>query len=87
GLSNLYQVGNNKDVSNKEQYWVYQPAVGVGFRLSQLHVDYAFTSLNMQDNPLYTHVVSIKLNFTKRVKKAEDDIPADANENNSETRL
>ncbi len=87
GLSNLYQVGNNKDVSNKEQYWVYQPAVGVGFRLSQLQVDYAFTSLNMQDNPLYTHVVSIKLNFTKRVKKAEDDIPADANENNSETRL
>ncbi len=69
GVSNIYQTGDNTDVDNKKKYLVYQPAVGVGFKISQLHIDYAFTSLNMQNNPLYTHIVSIKLNFNQKIKK------------------
>jgi len=70
GISNLYQALDNTDTTNTKKYLVYQPAVGVGFKISQLHIDYAFTSLNMQSNPLYTHVVSLKLNFNKKAKKA-----------------
>src|SRR5690606_9299828 len=58
GISNLYSATDNTDTTNSKKYWVYQPSVGVGFKLNQLHIDYAFTSLNMQDNPLFTHVVS-----------------------------
>jgi len=32
-------------------------------------VDYAFTSLQMQDNPLMSHVVSIRLDIMKSGKK------------------
>jgi hypothetical protein len=70
GICNLYSALDNTDTSNTKKYWVYQPSVGVGFKLNQLHIDYAFTSLNMQDNPLFTHVVSLKLNFNKKVKPA-----------------
>lgn len=69
GISNLYRALDNTDTTNTQKYLVYQPAVGVGFKISQLHIDYAFTSLNMQSNPLYTHVVSLKLNFNKKAKK------------------
>lgn len=66
GISNLYSALDNTDTTNKKKYLVYQPAIGVGFKLNQLHIDYAFTSLNMQDNPLFTHVVSLKLNFNRK---------------------
>lgn len=74
GVSNIYKTGDNTDVDNLKSYLVYQPAVGVGFKISQLHIDYAFTSLNMQNNPLYTHVVSIKLNFNQKVKKNPEEL-------------
>lgn len=72
GISNLYRALDNTDTTNTQKYLVYQPAVGVGFKISQLHIDYAFTSLNMQSNPLYTHVVSLKLNFNKKAKKTAE---------------
>lgn len=68
GISNMYNATDNSDTTNTRKYFVFQPAVGVGFKLKQLHIDYAFTSLNMQDNPLYSHVVSLKLNFNKPKK-------------------
>ncbi|HTO17028.1 MAG TPA: PorV/PorQ family protein [Edaphocola sp.] len=69
GLSNFYQIKNNKDTLNLKDYWIYQPSIGTGFKINQLHIDYAFTSLNMQDNPLFTHIVSLKLDFNKKRKK------------------
>lgn len=73
GISNIYRTGDNFDVGNEKKYLVYQPAVGVGFKISQLHIDYAFTSLNMQNNPLYTHIVSLKLNFRQKKKKTAEE--------------
>lgn len=73
GASNFYKALDNSDTTNKSKYWVYQPAVGVGFKISQLEIDYAFTSLNMQDNPLYTHVVSLKLNLNKKTRKKTEE--------------
>ncbi|WP_124635175.1 PorV/PorQ family protein [Taibaiella sp. KBW10] len=75
GISNMYHATDNADTTNTRKYFVFQPAVGVGFKLKQLHIDYAFTSLNMQDNPLYSHVVSLKLNFNK-AKKANPEAEA-----------
>ncbi|WP_222167053.1 putative type IX sorting system protein PorV2 [Edaphocola aurantiacus] len=77
GISNMYQTGDNTDTTNRNKYFVFQPAIGVGFKIKQLHIDYAFTSLNMQDNPLYSHVVSLKLNFNKQKKNTANpqDVP------------
>ena len=70
GISNMYNALDNSDSTNQKTYFVYQPAVGVGFKLKQLSIDYAFTSLNMQNSPLYSHVVSLKIGF-KGKRKAE----------------
>ena len=74
GISNIYQVKINNDTLNLKDYWIYQPAIGIGFKINQLNIDYAFTSLNMQDNPLFTHVISLKLNFNRKTK-SEDKQP------------
>lgn len=87
GISNLYRALDNTDTTNTQKYLVYQPAVGVGFKISQLHIDYAFTSLNMQSNPLYTHVVSLKLNFNKKAKKGADQNAAPADNTRTQNEL
>lgn len=65
GIGNFYRVLDNADTTNQSKYTVFQPSVGVGFKVKNLSVDYAFTSLQVQDNPLMSHIVSIKLDIVK----------------------
>lgn len=65
GAGNFYRALDNADTLNKRHYTVFQPAVGVGFKIKGLSVDYAFTSLQMQDNPLMSHVISLKVGLNK----------------------
>ena len=54
------------DTLNQKKVWIYQPGAGAGFKLgSSFYVDYAFTNLANQSNPLYTHIVSLRLDLTK----------------------
>lgn len=61
GVYNFQKGLKDGDTTNLSKVWIYQPGVGVGFNIKQFRVDYAFTNLANQSNPLYTHVFSLHL--------------------------
>src|SRR5690606_17801038 len=75
GVGNFFRATDNADTTHIKHYTVFQPSVGLGFRLKKIVVDYAFTSLQMQDNPLMSHVVSLRVDLFK-TKKPASPIPA-----------
>jgi len=79
GVNNFYRVLDNKDTTNTQKYTVFQPSVGVGFKIKSFSVDYAFTSLQVQDAPLMSHVVSIRLDISKARKPETEPEAAPAN--------
>jgi hypothetical protein len=66
GISNFQQALDDADVNNQAKVWIYQPAIGAGFKISSVQIDYAFTNLANQSNPLYTHIFSLKLDLRKK---------------------
>lgn len=69
GINNFQKVLDESDSTNTHKVWIYQPSVGAGFKISNVQIDYAFTNLANQSNPLYTHVFSLKLDLKKKPKK------------------
>ena len=69
GLNNLQKITDESDSSNTKKVWIYQPSIGAGFKISNVQIDYAFTNLANQSNPLYTHIFSLKLDLVKKPKK------------------
>ena len=69
GINNFQQALDDDDSTNTSKVWIYQPAVGAGFRLSNVQIDYAFTNLANQSNPLYTHVFSLRVDLKKKEVK------------------
>ena len=57
---------NKKESVNIKKVWIYQPSIGAGFKIKNVTIDYAFTNLANQSNPLYTHVISLQLNLGKK---------------------
>jgi len=43
--------------------WSFQPNVGVGFKIQEVSIDYAFTDIADQSAGLYSHVFSVKVDF------------------------
>jgi hypothetical protein len=71
GINNFQRALKDADTLNQKKVWIFQPSLGVGYRISKVTIDYAFTNLANQSNPLYTHVFSLKfdLDVEKIVKK------------------
>jgi hypothetical protein len=70
GVDNFQKVIDDRDTTNQKKIWIYQPSIGAGFRIGDIQIDYAFTNLANQSNPLYTHVFSLKVDLRgKPVKK------------------
>ncbi len=69
GINNFQRALDDKDITNTKKVWIYQPSVGAGFRINNVQIDYAFTNLANQSNPLYTHVFSLKIDLKKKDKK------------------
>jgi len=69
GINNFQKALADGDTLNLKKVWIYQPAMGVGFNLKNMTIDYAFTNLANQSNPLYTHIFSVRLNMTKKKTK------------------
>jgi hypothetical protein len=63
GINNFQRALSDGDTLNQKKVWIYQPSAGAGFRISNVSIDYAFTNLANQSNPLFTHVFSLKLNL------------------------
>lgn len=68
GINNFQQALADGDTLNQKKVWIYQPAVGAGFKLNNFYIDYAFTNLANQSNPLFTHIFSLKFNLKKKEK-------------------
>lgn len=69
GINNFQQALDDNDITNTKKVWIYQPSVGAGFRISNVQIDYAFTNLANQSNPLFTHVFSLKFDLKKKQAK------------------
>jgi hypothetical protein len=70
GIYNFQKALADGDTLNQKKVWIYQPSMGVGFKLKHIGIDYAFTNLANQSNPLYTHIFSLRLNLVKTKKKS-----------------
>ena len=68
GINNFQKALDDNDSANISKVWIYQPSVGAGFKISNVQIDYAFTNLANQSNPLYTHVFSLKVDLKKKAK-------------------
>ena len=66
GINNFQQALADGDTVNQKKVWIYQPGGGAGFRMSNVTIDYAFTNLANQSNPLFTHVFSLRLNLVAK---------------------
>lgn len=60
GVTNFQQGLKDGDTLNQKKVWIYQPSLGTGVKIRDFYLDYAFTNLANQSNPLYTHVISFR---------------------------
>jgi len=63
GITNFQRGTQDGDSTNKKKVWIYQPSAGAGFKIKNIMIDYAFTNLANQSNPLYTHIFSLRFNI------------------------
>lgn len=66
GVSNFQQALQDGDTTNLKKVWIFQPALGAGFKINNVGIDYAFTNLANQTSPLYTHVISLNIKLRKK---------------------
>ncbi len=71
GVSNFQKALADGDTLNQKKVWIFQPGVGAGFRIGNVAIDYAFTNLANQSNPLYTHVFSLRLDLIPKSQNAQ----------------
>ncbi len=69
GITNFQKAFADGDSTNQKKVWIYQPSAGAGFRIKNVQIDYAYTNLANQSNPLYTHIVSLRVNLVKKEKE------------------
>ena len=66
GITNFQKALSDGDTLNQKKVWIYQPSVGAGFKIRNVMIDYAFSNLANQENPLFTHIFSLRINFGNR---------------------
>ncbi|HEX2607908.1 MAG TPA: PorV/PorQ family protein [Flavisolibacter sp.] len=69
GINNFQRALADGDTLNQKKVWIYQPGAGAGFRIQNVRIDYAFTNLANQSNPLFTHVFSLQFDLVNDKKK------------------
>jgi hypothetical protein len=69
GINNFQKALADGDTLNQKKVWIYQPSAGAGFRIQNVAIDYAFTNLANQSNPLFTHVFSLRLDMVNDKNK------------------
>ena len=66
GIGGFQRVLKDEDTTNTQKRTMFQPTFGVGIKINQIAIDYAFSSLNVENNPIYSHFISLKLNINKK---------------------
>ena len=72
GINNFQRALADGDTLNQKKVWIYQPSAGAGFRIQNVTIDYAFTNLANQSNPLFTHVFSLRLDMVNDKNKKKN---------------
>ena len=71
GINNFQRALADGDTLNQKKVWIYQPSAGAGFKIQNVTIDYAFSNLANQSNPLFTHVFSIRLDMVSDKNKTK----------------
>lgn len=66
GIYNFQKALADGDTLNQKRVWIYQPSLGAGFKIKNVQIDYAFSNLANQSNPLYTHIFSLRFDLAKK---------------------
>jgi hypothetical protein len=66
GIYNFQKALADGDTINQKKVWIYQPSLGAGFKIKNVQIDYAFSNLANQSNPLYTHIFSLRFDLAKK---------------------
>jgi hypothetical protein len=66
GIYNFQKALADGDTTNQKKVWIYQPSIGAGFKIKNVRIDYAFSNLANQSNPLYTHIFSLRFDLAKK---------------------
>ncbi len=69
GITNFQRALADKDTVNQKKVWIYQPSAGAGFKIKNVTLDYSFSNLANQSQPLYTHIFSLMINLVKKEKE------------------
>ena len=69
GAQNFQQGLADGDTLNQKKVWIFKPSIGAGFKIGNVGIDYAFTNLANQSNPLYTHVFSLRVDILPKSKE------------------
>lgn len=68
GITNFQKALADGDTTNQKKVWIYQPSLGAGFRVKNISIDYAFSNLANQSNPLYSHIFSLRFDLNRKEK-------------------
>ena len=71
GVSNFQRALADGDTLNQKKVWIFQPSLGAGFKVGNVAIDYAFTNLANQSNPLYTNVFSLYIDLVPKGKEKQ----------------
>ncbi|HRI22447.1 MAG TPA: hypothetical protein PLA68_15905, partial [Panacibacter sp.] len=71
GITNFQKALADGDTLNQKKVWIYQPSLGVGFKFGNVAIDYAFSNLANQSNPLYSHIFSLRLNLLPKSTESQ----------------
>ncbi len=63
GFNNMQQFTNDTDGSN---VFSIQPNLGLGIRIKELSIDYAFTGLNRVGDSLYSNIISLRFDLKSK---------------------
>jgi hypothetical protein len=66
-------VGNVQEAipdEETETVWTVQPNLGVGIRIADFHIDYAYTNIGDRDQLLYSNVFSLKVDLNRRSRES-----------------
>ena len=66
GIANFQKAFQDGDTANVKKVWIYQPSAGAGVKIKNVMVDFAFTNLANQSNPLYTYIFSLRFNIPSK---------------------
>jgi len=68
GITNFQKALSDGDTTNQKKVWIYQPSLGAGFKVKNIGIDYAFSNLANQSNPLFSHIFSLKIDLNRKEK-------------------